>query len=186
MGAALNNYTSPQSGLLNTPISTIQDNAKGRVSQMLSPVVNLGKTAGQPTTGSPVLSAFGLPVTVPSNPNQIVSFTADPNQNIIIALNDGTTINMNLNYYAGQQGWFYSFNYNSGQFVVNNRRIITSPNMLWQFSNIIGFGFAITVSDGNEPIFIDDFILNRASFYILEASDVIITAQAIINGYNGN
>lgn len=181
MGVALNNYTSPQPGLLNTSITNIQGNAKGRVSQMLSPVVLLGQTTGQPTSGNPVLSAFGLVTPMESNPNQIVNFTADPNQNVIIVLNDGTSINMNLNYYAGQQGWFYSFNYNNGQFVVNNRRLVTGPNLLSQFANLIEFGFAVTTSDGYEPIFLEDFILGRANFYILEANDVLTTAETIIN-----
>lgn len=176
-----NNYTSPQPGLLDTAITSIQSNAKGRVSQMLSPIVLLGQTTGQPTTGNPVITSFGLVTSMESNPNQIVNFTADPNQNVIIVLNDGTSINMNLNYYAGQQGWFYSFNYNNGQFIVNNRRIVASPNMLSQFKNIIEFGFAVTIADGYEPIYIDDFILGRANFYILEADDVEITAGTIIN-----
>jgi hypothetical protein len=178
-----NNYTSPQPGLLDTAITSLQSNAKGRVSQMLSPVVLLGQTTGEPTTGNPVLTAFGLTSTEESNPNQIINFTADPSQNIIIVLSDGTSINMTLNYYAGQQGWFYSFNYNNGQFVVNNRRLVTGPNMLSQFSNIIEFGFAVTTTDAYEPIFIDDFITGRTSFYILEANDVEITAEAIINAY---
>lgn len=181
MGVALNNYTSPQPGLLNTAISNIQSNSKGRVSQMLSPNVQLGQTTGQPTTGNPVIQAFGLLTTQESNPNQIVNFTVDPNQNIIIALNDGTSVNMNLNYFAGQQGWFYSFNYNNGQFIVNNRRLVTSPNMLSQFKNIIEFGFAVTTLDGYEPIFIDDFVTGRASFYILESTDVAVIAETIIN-----
>lgn len=181
MGTASNNFTAPQTGLLNTPINNIQSNSKGRVAQMLSPVVQLGQTVGQPTAGNPVIAAFGLGTLLDSNPNQIVSFTGAPNQSIVISLNDGTLVKMSLNYYAGQQGWFYSFNYNNGQFVVNNRRIVTSPNMLSQFANIIPFGFAVTTTDGYEPIFIDDFITGRASFYILEADDVQIIADAIIN-----
>lgn len=175
------NYTSPQPGLLDTAITSIQSNAKGRVSQMLSPVVLLGQTTGQPTTGNPILAAFGLNSIETSNPNQIINFTADPNQNIIIVLDDGTSINMTLNYSAGQQGWFYSFNYNNGEYVVNNRRLVTSPNMLSQFSNIIEFGFALTTTDGYEPVFLDDFVSGRASFYILESQDVQIIADTIIN-----
>ena len=178
---ATNNYTSPQPGLLNTPIANIQSNAKGRVSQMLNPMVKLGQTNGQPSTGNPLAVAFGLNLATSVNPNQIVNFTADPNQNIIIALSDGTSLNMNLNYYAGQRGWFFSFNYNNNQFIVNNRRIVTSPNMLSAFTNIIEFGFAVTVSDGYEPVYLDDWASGRASFYILEYSDVLTIRNSIIN-----
>lgn len=181
MGVALNNYTSPQSGLLNSPITSIQSNSKGRASQMLSPVVILGQTQGQPTTGNPLAISFGLSLSTEVNPNQIVNFTVDPNQNIIIVLNDGTSLNMNLNYFAGQQGWFYSINYNNGQFIVNNRRVVTSPNMLSAFKNTIQFGIACTTSDGYEPIFIDDFVTSRAKFYILENTDVLTISESIIN-----
>lgn len=181
MGIALNNYTSPQSGLLNSPITNIQSNSKGRVSQMLSPTVILGQTQGQPTSNNPLAVAFGLSFSSPVNPNQVVNFTADPNQSISLVLADGTTISMSLNYFAGQEGWFYSLNYNNGQFTVNNRRLVTSPNMLAQFRNITEFGLAVTTSDGYEPIFLTDFATSRASFFILEAADVQIIAESIIN-----
>jgi hypothetical protein len=181
MGTALNNYTSPQSGLLNSPITNIQSNSKGRVSQMLSPVVILGQTTGQATTNNPLAIAFGLSLSTAINPNQVINFTADANQNIVLVLGDGTSVNLTLNYFAGQQGWFYSFNYNDGQFLVNNRRLVTSPNMLSQFKNIIEFGFAVTTSDGYEPIYIDDFVTGRAKFYILESSDVAVIEETVIN-----
>ena len=148
---------------------------------MLSPTVILGQTQGQPTTGDPILSAFGLSSLETVTPNQVVNFTADPNQNLVIILADGTQINLTLNYFAGQEGWFYSLNYNSGQFIVNNRRLVTSPNMLAQFENIIPFGLAVTTTDGYEPIFLTDFVSGRASFYILEAADVVAIAESIIN-----
>lgn len=181
MANANNNYTSPQAGLLNSPITNIQSNSKGRVSQMLNPLVILGQTQGQPTTNNPLTTYFGLISPNDINPNQIVNFTNDPNQNIVIVLGDGSSINLTLNYYAGQQGWFYSFNYNSGQFVVNNRRIVTSPNMLSAFKNIIEFGFAVTTSDNYESIFLSDFISGRAKFYILESADVINIANTMVN-----
>ena len=181
MGTALNNYTSPQPGLLNSPVTNIQSNSKGRVSQMLSPTVILGQTQGQPSTGNPLTVAFGLAFSSPVNPNQIVNFTADPSQNIVLVLADGTTISMDLNYFAGQEGWVYSLNYNTGQFIVSNRRLVMSPNMLSQFREIIPFGLAVTTTDGYEPIFLTDFATSRASFYILESADVAIIAESIIN-----
>ena len=179
MGTSQSNYTSPQPGLLDTPISNLQSNSKGRVSQMLSPVVVLGQTTGQPTSGNPVLKAFGLTSNLTSNPNQIVNLTQDPNQNITIVLGDGSTIAITFNYYANQQGWFYNLNYNNGQFVANGRRVVASPNMLSAFQNIIPFGLAVTTTDGYEPIFIDDFATGRASLFVLEADDVAITEAAI-------
>lgn len=148
---------------------------------MLSPTVILGQTQGQPSTGNPIAVAFGLSISSPVNPNQVINFTADPNQSIVLALADGTTISMDLNYFAGQEGWFYSLNYNSGQFIVSNRRLVTSPNMLAQFRDIIPFGLAVTTSDGYEPIFLTDFVTSRASFFILETADVLAITESIIN-----
>jgi hypothetical protein len=181
MGQPNNNFTSPQPGLLNTSINNIQSNAKGRVSQMLSPLIINGQTTGQVVSGTPLLNAFGFNANLTLNPTQITTLTADANQNIVIVLPDGTKINMTLNYFAGQQGWFYSFNYNNSQFVVNNRRLITGPNMLSQFQNIIEFGFAVTTTDGYEPVFIDDFISGRASFFVLTQLDIATLVEAVIN-----
>lgn len=148
---------------------------------MLSLTVILGQTTGQPSTNNPIAVAFGLAFATAVNPNKIINFTADPNQNVVIVLSDGTSINLTMNYSAGQRGWFYSFNYNNGKFIVNNRRLVTSPNMLSAFENIIPFGFAVTTTDGYEPIFLDDFILGRASFYILESADIVTIAESIRN-----
>lgn len=112
---------------------------------------------------------------------KIGTITDAPNQNVVIVLDDGTKINLVLNYYSNQSGWFYSFNYNNGQFIVNNRRLVTSPNMLYAFQNIIPFGIAVTTTDGYEPIFIDDFITGRASFYVLNQLDVAGITTAISN-----
>lgn len=112
---------------------------------------------------------------------QITTITDAPNQNIVIVLDDGSKVNMTMNYFSNQQGWFYSIDYNSGQFVDNNRRMVTSPNMLTAFQNIIPFGLAVTTTDGYEPVFIDDFITGRASFYVLNADDVAAIQTAISN-----
>lgn len=112
---------------------------------------------------------------------KIGTITDAPNQNLVIVLDDGTKINLVLNYYSNQSGWFFSLNYNNSQFVVNNRRLVTSPNMLYAFQNIIPFGLAVTTTDGYEPIFIDDFITGRASFYVLNQADVLLITTAISN-----
>lgn len=112
---------------------------------------------------------------------QITTITDAPNQNIVVVLDDGSKVNLNLNYFSNQQGWFYSINYNNSQFIVNNRRLVTSPNMLSAFQNIIPFGLAVTTTDGYEPVFIDDFITKRASFYVLNQADVEAIQELISN-----
>lgn len=112
---------------------------------------------------------------------QINTLTDAPNQNVVFVLGNGQKVNFTLNYFSNQQGWFYSFDYNNSQFVVNNRRLVMSPNMLSAFQNIIPFGIAVTTTDGYEPIFIDDFITKRASFYILTQDEVAEVQAAIAN-----
>ncbi len=112
---------------------------------------------------------------------QITTISGQPNQNIVIILDDGTKANLTMNYFSGQRGWFYTLNYNSGQFIANNRRMVTSPNMLNAFQNIIPFGLAVTTTDGYEPIFINDFISGRASLFVLNQEDVAIIQTAIEN-----
>ncbi|RTL04651.1 hypothetical protein EKK58_10095 [Candidatus Dependentiae bacterium] len=107
----------------------------------------------------------------------ITSFTADPTQSISLVLDDGSKVNFTMRYISNQVGWFYSIEY--GSFVVNNRRIVTSPNMLRAFRGIINFGIGVSTADGYEPIYIDDFSNGRASFYLLNEADVLAVEQAI-------
>ena len=101
---------------------------------------------------------------------QIKSFTNAPSQSWQIILDDGSMINFSMWYCDNQKGWFYSFSY--GTFVVHNRRMVTSPNLLRQFREILPFGFALLTTDNQEPVFIDDFANGRVSFYVLNSDDV--------------
>lgn len=111
---------------------------------------------------------------------QITAFTADPSQNVTLILDNGDKVAFSMKYFPNQTGWFYSFTF--GSFSVFNRRIVTSPNMIRSLRGFLPFGFAITTSDGYEPIYIDDFVNGRTSFYLLNSDDVsaiegLITAR---------
>lgn len=101
---------------------------------------------------------------------KITAFTSDPTQTMILVLNDGSKVEFSMTYFPNQVGWFYSFTY--GTFEVLNRRMVTSPNMIRALRGVLPFGLAITTLDGLEPIYVDDFITGRASFYLLDADDV--------------
>lgn len=109
----------------------------------------------------------------------INEFTADPKQNHVFTLEDGTVINITFEYRANQTGWFMSFIYEGRSF--NNRRIVASPNMMRQFKDIIPFGLGCSTMDGGEPMFQTDFSSNRATFYLLNADDVQTVEDEIIN-----
>ncbi len=101
---------------------------------------------------------------------QITAFTADPTQTITLILDNGAKVAFTMRYVTNQLGWFFGITY--GSFVISSRRVVTSPNMLRAFRGILPFGLSVTVSDGLEPIYIDDFISGRAQFFLLNAEDV--------------
>ncbi len=111
---------------------------------------------------------------------QINSFTQGSAQNLTMILDGGSKITFSISYFPNQSGWFYSFTY--GDFTVNNRRLVTSPNMIRQFRGFLPFGFAVTCRDGNEPVFIDDFVSGRVQFYLLDQADVA-AVEAQITAY---
>ena len=111
----------------------------------------------------------------------IDSLTSDANQVIRVALDDGSKIDLSLSYLQNQSGWFYSIKYGS-ILTINNKRLVNSPNMLRQFKNFLPFGLACLVTDGFEPVYIDDFTKGRALVYVLNATDVL-TAETVIAQY---
>lgn len=110
----------------------------------------------------------------------INELTVEPKQNHVFSLEDGSVINVTFEYRANQIGWFISFTYEGQSF--NNRRIVTSPNMMRQFKDLIPFGFACSTTDGGEPTFQTDFENKRAVFYLLNEDDVVAVESDIING----
>lgn len=110
--------------------------------------------------------------------------SADARQEFAVSLDDNSRVTISLWYSSMQAGWFYSVS--RGTFSVTNRRMVNSPNMLRQFRDFIPFGLACIVSDGLEPVFIDDFSTGRASLYILDSADIadiednIIVAGALV------
>lgn len=107
----------------------------------------------------------------------ITNIIDNPWQTMNLKLENGQLLNFTLKYSYGQQGWFYSFTY--GTYPVNNKRIINSINMLRGIRNSIPFGLACIVTDGYEPVFINDFKSGRASLYILNPSDVTLVESLL-------
>jgi hypothetical protein len=99
------------------------------------------------------------------------AITNSPNQSITLKTEAGNAVGFNLMYSESQRGWFYSLTY--GTMTFNNRRLVTSVNLLRGFRNILPFGLACTTNDNYEPVFIDDFMKGRARVFILNQLDVI-------------
>lgn len=110
---------------------------------------------------------------------KVTNINSDSKQKFNFVLENGTIVTVQLNYVDNQGGWFYSLSYPLTGFSLNNRRLINSPNMLRSFRRIIPFGLACIVSDGQEPIYQDDFINERCSIYFLNSTE-ILTVETII------
>lgn len=101
---------------------------------------------------------------------KISVITSDAAQRYQILLDDQTVIDFSLRYVDNLRGWFYSITY--GDFSLSNQRVITGPNMLRKYRDIIPFGLCCITTDGHEPVLITDFSSGRAAFYVLNSSDV--------------
>jgi len=114
---------------------------------------------------------------------QIQSITDDPKQKMTFILENGDKVIISLEFISGQKGWFLSLEY--GSFKVRNRRVVTSPNMLRAFKNILPFGIACITADKQEPIYKDDFSTGRAEMFILNETDIDYVETNIIPEYRG-
>lgn len=109
---------------------------------------------------------------------QINNITNEANQKFTILFDDTSEkIIIELIYRPTQLGWFMDVSYND--FAVKGIRVCVAPNALRQFKNVIPFGISIYTEDGQEPLFIDDFITGRANIGILNKEEVEIVETEI-------
>lgn len=101
---------------------------------------------------------------------QITEITSEPKQKLEITTEAGESFEFKLEYSDQQQGWFWSLTYEDT--IINGSRLVTHPNMLRSYKNILPFGISIQTDDFSEPILIDDFETERVKFYLLTADEV--------------
>ena len=108
--------------------------------------------------------------------NIVSEITDEPKQKHVLNLPDGTSLTMILEYKPLQIGWFIQqLTYDT--FTINNLKIVTSPNILYQFKNKLPFGIAIAVTDNDEATQAEDFQSGRAIFYLLTQAEVTLLGQ---------
>lgn len=103
---------------------------------------------------------------------QLTNLTSDPRQQFTIIGENGEIIPTYLFYCPTQIGWFMNISY--GNFVANGLRLVATPNMLFQWKNIIPFGLMCVSNDGYDPFYLDDFTTGRIKIYLLNSTDVPI------------
>lgn len=111
---------------------------------------------------------------------QITQLTDDAKQKATVILDDGSSITINIEYKPLQLGWFITeLSYKT--FDLQGFRIVTSPNLLRQFKNLIPFGLACFVQQNDEATQQQDFLSGRATLFVLSAQEVV-DYEAILSG----
>ena len=85
--------------------------------------------------------------------------------------NAGQRIEMSLRYMPTQEAWFMGVALDG--FTANGVRVVSSPNLLRKFRDIIPFGVSCASISGQDPRFIDDFSVQRASLFLMDEVDII-------------
>lgn len=102
---------------------------------------------------------------------RITNITETPKQEMSVILDDGSVLILRLYYISSQIGWFFDIEYAGIR--SNCRRLTNSPNIIRDKINVFPFGIGCTVTDGQEPWFVDDFSKGRVNLYILSKEDVV-------------
>lgn len=110
---------------------------------------------------------------------QIANITSDTKQRRLLILENGSNMELYLEYRTFQLGWFAAITY--GDFKVQNLRVTTSPNFLHQYRNLIPFGLACKTDENQDPLLPEDFEQGRSSLFLLNATETKLV-EDFING----
>lgn len=105
------------------------------------------------------------------------SITADSKQFMVIALENGDSVNFRIYFMPTQASWYYDFEYKN--YKSNGNKVVLSPNALRHLRKIIPFGFAFIAENNIEPFNIDDFESQRVQMFILNENDVLEVENSI-------
>jgi len=102
--------------------------------------------------------------------NLIQSINNAPLQQQTIVLDDGTTFAFTIRFIPEQYAWFItSLIY--GDFFLNGMKVVNSPNLLFQFMNLIPFGMACFSTQNREPSLQEDFDTGASKLYVLSDTE---------------
>ena len=161
----------------------VKANSQGRAGFQNQPLSLQGTAQGIPTDISVIVNAFAGPVGLGGNHAFTVSQLADNAfQTMTIQMPDGSTGTLNLYYLASTPRWFFDFLHpalpDGG---IQGNGLVTFPNLLRPWQNIVPFGLACVTLDGQDPVSSEDFIDGYATLYILDATGVLTVEAQIFN-----
>ena len=103
----------------------------------------------------------------------IDNISNEPMQKHTILLEeDSSRIVLELTYRPNQLGWFLDVTYDNLYFKLYGLRITTNSNILNQWRNKLPFGIICQCKDSQDPMLIEDFLVNRAQLAILSKEEV--------------
>lgn len=90
----------------------------------------------------------------------------------ILLEKDNSEIVINLVYKPTQIGWFMDVEYAEADFAIYGLRITTNSNLLNQWRNLLPFGIICYCEDNQDPLSIQDFLVEMAHLAILSEEEV--------------
>ncbi|MBO7733127.1 MAG: hypothetical protein J6S67_11255 [Methanobrevibacter sp.] len=108
---------------------------------------------------------------------QLMDLSDNYKQNFTYTLENGKKFEMNLWYSDTQLSWFFDIMFED--FKATGLHLSNCTNLLDPYFNILRFGLACIVSDGQEPYFLDDFVTGRVKLNVLSEDE----AKQVMEAY---
>ena len=102
----------------------------------------------------------------------LTGITNSPVQTCSIKIDDGSTAQITLRYSAGQRSWFCDLAHDPTNFLLTGFRLVTTPNILRQYKNLLPFGLMVAYPAGGEPMTQDCLSDGTVTLVLLTAADV--------------
>lgn len=111
----------------------------------------------------------------------VENLTQNALQTMDLILIDGSSISLTIYFSLTQQAWFIN-NLTYGTFVLQGFQIVNSPNMLYQWQNILPFGLACFSTNEREPSLIQDFFSGNSELFVLTKDECEQYAEFLSGG----
>lgn len=112
--------------------------------------------------------------------NLIQGITDQPKQTIQLQIADGSAATWTLEYKPNQLGWFWGLTW--GSVDIQGCRLVSSPNILRQYREILPFGLSILSIGNVEPLNQEDFSDGTITVYLLDSTDVALVESEVFPG----
>ena len=109
---------------------------------------------------------------------KITVLSNDAYELVFMTLTDGSSLQLEFVYRPRIQRWH--LNVVHPFLTLNGYNLCVSPNILRPWKNTIPFGIAVTSTDGQDPVDINDLINGRVSIFILQPNEIAMIESEIL------